>query len=130
MIRMIVACQHLVNFAFPLICRLLIFFFRVNFFANSFRNTIRVSNSLDPDQKRSGLIWVQTVCQSYLQATLAGKELTDQYCSLSLCMLANFLCFCCRLHFFKINLSGTLSENQKVLILILPRGYKTFSMLK
>ena len=33
----------------------------------SFRNTIRVSNSLDPDQTRRfvGLIWVQTVCKGY-----------------------------------------------------------------
>ena len=27
-------------------------FFQINFFTNSFRNTIRVSNSLDPDQDR------------------------------------------------------------------------------
>ena len=27
-------------------------FFRINFLKNSFRNTIRVSNSLDPDQAR------------------------------------------------------------------------------
>ena len=26
------------------------FFFKINFFKNSFRNTIRMSNSLDPDQ--------------------------------------------------------------------------------
>ena len=43
-----------------------------DFFQNKFfwkillRNTIRVSNSLDPDQAYilSGLIWVQTVCKS------------------------------------------------------------------
>ena len=47
------------------------------FSKNSFRNTIRVSNSLDPDQARhlSGLIWVQTVCKGYQRTTLAGKEL-------------------------------------------------------
>ena len=28
------------------------FFFKINFLKNSFRNTIRVSNSLDPDQAR------------------------------------------------------------------------------
>ena len=33
-----------------LFCRLLIFFSRLMFSKNSFRNTIRVSNSLDPDQ--------------------------------------------------------------------------------
>ena len=47
------------------------FFF---FSKKSFRNTIRVSNSLDPDQARqnmpdisSGLIWVQIVCKGYQQ---------------------------------------------------------------
>ena len=34
-----------------LFCRLLIFF-KINFWKNSFRNTIRMSNSLDPDQAR------------------------------------------------------------------------------
>ena len=40
-------------------CRLLIFFSKI-----SFRNTIRMSTSLDPDQTRrfSGKIWVLTVC--------------------------------------------------------------------
>ena len=37
-------------------------------------NTIRVSNSLDPDQARRNLIWVQTVCRSYQQTTLEGKK--------------------------------------------------------
>ena len=36
---------------FPLFCRLLIFS-KSTFLKNSFRNTIRVSNSLDPDQAR------------------------------------------------------------------------------
>ena len=34
-----------------LFCHLLIFF-KINFFKKSFRNTIRVSNSLDPDHAR------------------------------------------------------------------------------
>ena len=36
-----------------------------------------MSNSLDPEQARHfvGLVWVQTVCKSYKQATLVGKEL-------------------------------------------------------
>ena len=34
-----------------LFCCLLIFF-KINFFENSFRNTTRVSNSLDPDETR------------------------------------------------------------------------------
>ena len=42
------------------------------FLKNSFRSTIRVSKSLDPDQARrlSGLIWVQTVCKGYQQTML------------------------------------------------------------
>ena len=69
-------------------------FFKINFFEIFFRNTIRVSNSLDPDQARcyvgpgkkltggkfrpvtSGLTWVQSVCKGYLQTILVGKELT------------------------------------------------------
>ena len=35
-----------------LFCRLLIFFSKSSFLKNSFRNTIRVPNSLDPDQTR------------------------------------------------------------------------------
>ena len=36
-----------------------------------FFNTIRVPNSLDPDQSKllSDLIWVQTVCKAYQQTT-------------------------------------------------------------
>ena len=43
----------------------------------TFRNTIRVSNSLaqiKPDVL-SGLIWFQNVCKDYQQMTLGGKEL-------------------------------------------------------
>ena len=48
-----------------------------------FFNTIRVSNSLDPDQARLflGLIWVQTVCKGYQQTTelsLVGKKLNTK----------------------------------------------------
>ena len=55
------------------------FFFRINYFENSFRNIIIVPNSLDSDQtdELSGLIWVQTVCKGYQQTTLVGKELND-----------------------------------------------------
>ena len=43
----------------------------------SFRNIIRVSQRLDPDQARQmlGMIWVQTVCKGYQQTALVGKEL-------------------------------------------------------
>ena len=34
------------------LCRLMIFFSKFTFSKNYFRNTIRVSNSLDPDQTR------------------------------------------------------------------------------
>ena len=53
-------------------------FFQNYLFKNSFRNTIRVSNDLDPDQDRHllVLIWVQTVCKGYQQTTLVDKELT------------------------------------------------------
>ena len=37
---------------FMLFCRLLFFFFKSTFLKDSFRNVIRVSNSLDPDQAR------------------------------------------------------------------------------
>ena len=52
-------------------------FCHLSFFFSSFRNTIRVSNSLDPEQARqmSGLVWVQTVCKGYQQKNLEGKEL-------------------------------------------------------
>ena len=83
---------------FMLFCCLLIFF-KIIFSKNYFRNTIWVS-SKDPDQARhfvgpdmrpnclqklsradtgrkwvlSGLIWVQSVCKSYQQMTLADKR--------------------------------------------------------
>ena len=62
-----------------LACRLLIFFFKINFLkSKSFSNSIRVSNSLDPDQDRPvGPVWVQTVCKGYQQRTLVGKELVS-----------------------------------------------------
>ena len=54
------------------------FFSKSTFSKNSPRNTIRVSNSLDPDQGRVflGLISVQNVCKSYQQTTLVGKQLS------------------------------------------------------
>ena len=46
-------------------------FSKINFFKKSFRNTIRVSNNLNPDQDQhlsmSVLIWVQTACKDYQQ---------------------------------------------------------------
>ena len=71
-------------------------FLQNNLFSkNSFRNAIRVSNSLDPDQARhkmSGLIRVQTVCKGYQQTTLEGKGLkTHSYFYISLRRTANVI---------------------------------------
>ena len=62
-------------------------FSKSTFSKYSFRNTMRVSNSLDPDQDRHSvgpelgpnrlqilvLIRVQTVCKCYQQTTLVGS---------------------------------------------------------
>ena len=57
------------------------FFSKSTFRKNSFRNVIRVSNiswtQIKPDIL-SGLIGVQTVCESYQQMTLGDKELTKK----------------------------------------------------
>ena len=45
------------------------FFSKLTFWKNSFRNTIRMSNSLDPGSK--------TVCQGYQLTTLVDKVLKD-----------------------------------------------------
>ena len=51
------------------------YFLKINVFKISFRNTIRVSNSLDPDQEvLSGLICIQTVCKGYLQTTIVPSS--------------------------------------------------------
>ena len=49
----------------------MLIFFKINFFINSFRNTIRVSNSLDPDQELHSVSpdLGQTVCKDYQQTT-------------------------------------------------------------
>ena len=49
------------------------------FLKNSFKNTIRVANILDPDQTccLAGLILVQTVCKVYQQMVQIGKQLTQ-----------------------------------------------------
>ena len=57
--------------------------FKINLLNDSFRNIIRVSSCLDPDQARhfvgpddilSGLIWIQTVCKCYQQTTIVAKR--------------------------------------------------------
>ena len=57
---------------------------KINFLKISFRYTIRVSISLNPN--KTGLIWFPTVCKSYQLTTLVGKELV---CS----MIASWICF-------------------------------------
>ena len=51
------------------------FLSKSTFSKSSFRNTTRVSYSLNPDPDLSGLIWFQSVCKSYQQTTLGDKEL-------------------------------------------------------
>ena len=57
-----------------------LFFFKLCYSKNSFRNTVKVLSSLDPDQAQyfAGLICVQTICKGYLQVTNVapvGQEL-------------------------------------------------------
>ena len=70
-----------------LFCCLLIFFSKSAFSKNSLRNTIRVSNSLDPDQAQhfvstylgpnclQRLSADDTICKCYQQTTLVNKQL-------------------------------------------------------
>ena len=61
-----------------LFCCLLIFFFKIKLFLkNSFRNTIRVSNSLDPDQAR--LLVRPDLDPNSLQRLTEGKALNGFY---------------------------------------------------
>ena len=68
-------------------------FLKINLFKKSFRNTIRVSNSLDPDQARH---FVQSVCKGYQQMTspLAGKELINNKCSDKTVQLCRMIWIC------------------------------------
>ena len=54
------------------------FFQNQLFFINSFRNIIRVTNSLD----LSVLIWVQTVCKDYQQTTKVSTIVSDLKCTM------------------------------------------------
>ena len=56
-----------------LFCHLLILFSKLSFSKNSFRNTIKVSNILDPDQARHD-VWPDLGPNClHMQTTLAGK---------------------------------------------------------
>ena len=71
------------------------FFFKSTFSLKSFRHTIRVSNSLDPDQASGfvGLSWVQTVCKRYQQMTKVATsgERVKLYSSMYLLLHADKL---------------------------------------
>ena len=69
------------NSLHPMLCRLLIFFFQFFFLfffflKISFRNTIRTSNSLDPDQARKnvGPDLDQTICEGYQQSISGAND--------------------------------------------------------
>ena len=68
------------KFAF-FFCRLLIFFSKINLSKNSFRNTIRVSNSLDSDQARQNV--GPDLCPNCLKK-LSADDTSRQ--SVNLCM--------------------------------------------
>ena len=78
-LTMLTLCM-LGNFAyFFVVCRF--FFSKLTFSKNYFGNTIRVSNSLDPDQARHvvGSDLGPNCLQGYQQTTLGGKELSVSY---------------------------------------------------
>ena len=59
--------------AFVVVCRLL--FFLINFCKNSYRNTFRVSNSVNPDQDCSGSKLFAKVISRRHKSLLAKKQL-------------------------------------------------------
>ena len=59
------------------------FFLSFKFFKIYISEIPSMSNSLDPLQHMSGLIRVQTVCISYQETTLVGKEFI-KFCTLYL----------------------------------------------
>ena len=65
---------------FPLFCRLLIFF-KINFFEKFFQEYDQSLKQFG--SSLSGLISAQTVCKSYQQATLGGKELMQDFIHLN-----------------------------------------------
>ena len=86
-------------------------FFKINFlfFLNSFRNTIRVSNSLDPG------LGPTLCCKDYQQTTTVGKELLpqdstkivmlDKTLTPCICMMGNFSIYLSSANFFQNKLS-------------------------
>ena len=60
-------------------------FFTIVFSKNSFKNTVRMSNGVDPDQNRHSVgsnCWSKTVCKGYQQtkkSLQARKELKNYW---------------------------------------------------
>ena len=84
-----------------IVCCLLIFFSKSTSFQNSFRNTTRASNSLDPDQARYyvGPDLGPNCLQRLQQTTLVGKVLALKALLSILILhtlLSNFYSFTCR----------------------------------
>ena len=97
-----------------LFCRLLFFLFKNNFWKNSFRNTIRVSNSLDPDQAWHSLgpDLGPNCLQRLLSDDTRGKEFKNPFTKARVfASLSNFACmfFVLCWFFFIINFSTNLS---------------------
>ena len=93
-------------------CRL--FFLNSTFLKNYFRNTIRVSNSLDPDQanKIPGLIWVQMVCKGYQQKT--SIEISGQKKGVEICGTCILLSVCSRQRVIKVHISWDKVQGTKI----------------
>ena len=95
-------------------------FFKINFFSkNSFRNTIRVSNILDPGQARilSGLIWIQTVCKDYQQTPLGGRLNTKFQSYTSRNIFSGLIIpLFCEKHYFHIVYQTKKKGRQRVLL--------------
>ena len=88
----------------PLVCRLLIFL-KSTFLQNSFRNTIKVSNSLDPDQARH-YVRPDLVpnCLQRLSADVTSKQRDER-------MFTSFVLFIYLGHFVLADLLSPGSRN-------------------
>ena len=108
-----------------LFCRLLIFVSKSTFLKNSFRNTIRVSNSLDPDQTRHVVgSDLGPNCLQILSADDTSRQRVEDQ-TLGVCKGAlNCCCVChCCLWNFLTNIFGTslsqiLQKRRKHLFLV------------
>ena len=60
---------------FHVICGLLNFFFKINFFEKFFQNECQADWIQNRPDILSNLVWVQAVCKGYHETTLGGNEL-------------------------------------------------------